>query len=68
VEDTGLRANSLVLILDELTKLAFAALQTAQAGDRRELCEISEKLLGLHVRFAAEYRYMLAAQLAIVPV
>ena len=68
MENTGLRGNSLVLILDELAKLAFAELQTAQAGDRRELCEISEKLLSLHVRFAAEYRYMLAAQLAVVPV
>ena len=68
MESTGLRENSLILILDELTKLALVALQTAQAGDRRELCEISEKLLGLHVRFAAEYRYMLASGLAIVSV
>lgn len=67
MEYTGLRGNNLILILDELTKLALAALQAAQAGDRRELCEISERLLGLQVRFAAEYRYMLAAQLPIVP-
>jgi hypothetical protein len=67
VEDTGLRGNSLILILDELINLALAALQTAQAGDRQELCEISERLLSLHVRFAAEYRHMLASQPAIIP-
>jgi hypothetical protein len=62
VEGTSLRGNSLILILDELAKLTLRALQAAQAGERRELCEIAESLLGLQVRFAAEYRYMLASQ------
>jgi hypothetical protein len=67
VEGTGLRGNSLILILNELIKLTRAALRSAQAGDRQELCEISERLLSLQIRFAAEYRHMLASQPAIIP-
>ena len=51
--------NGLMLVLEELARLYAAALYTVRAGDQRELCEISERLLGLHARFAAEYRAML---------
>jgi hypothetical protein len=66
MDDSVLRGNGLVLVLEELTKLALTALQTARAGDRRELCEICETLLVLNIRFAAEYRSMLASQLVAV--
>jgi hypothetical protein len=61
MEDSSVRRNGLVPVLDELAQLDAAALLTARMGGARELCEISEQLLGLHARFAAEYRAMLAA-------
>jgi hypothetical protein len=51
--------NGLMLVLEELARFDAAALHTVRVGDQRELCEISERLLGLHARFAAEYRAML---------
>ena len=51
--------NGLVLVLEELARFDAAALSTVRTGDQRELCEISEQLLDLHARFAAEYRAML---------
>jgi hypothetical protein len=53
--------NRLAVVLGQLAQSDAAALRTIQAGDQRELCEISERLLSLHLRFAAEYRSMLAA-------
>jgi hypothetical protein len=50
-------------VLDELVGLELTALQAVRAGDRQDLCDASEKLLALHVRFAALYRGMLASQL-----
>jgi len=49
-------------MLDELAGLDLTALHAARAGHRQDLCEASEKLLALHVRFAALYRRMLASQ------
>jgi hypothetical protein len=49
------------MVLRQLAQSDAAALRTIRAGDQRELCEISERLLRLHLRFAAEYRAMLAA-------
>jgi hypothetical protein len=60
MDDSGMRRNGLVPVLDELMELDAAALATARRGGQRELCELSERLLGLHARFAAEYRAMLA--------
>jgi hypothetical protein len=60
VDSPGMRASRLAVILDEMRTLDAAALRTVSAGDRRALCEISERLMELHLRFAAEYRAMLA--------
>jgi hypothetical protein len=54
--------DGLVSVLEELARFDSAALSTVRAGDQRELCEISERLLGLHARFAAEYRAMLVCR------
>jgi hypothetical protein len=48
-------------MLSELTELDLAALSAAQAGDQRDLCDASERLIALHARFAALYRRMLAS-------
>ena len=60
MDDYSTPRNGLVPVLDELMQLDAAALATAQRGGQRELFEISEQLLGLHARFAAEYRALLA--------
>jgi hypothetical protein len=60
MDDSTVPRNGLVPVLDELTQLDAAALATARGGGQRELFELSERLLGLHARFAAEYRAMLA--------
>jgi hypothetical protein len=57
----GLPENGLVLVLQELARFNAAALSTVREGDQQELCEISERLLGLHARFALEYRAMLVS-------
>jgi hypothetical protein len=61
MKDPGSPENSLAVVLRQLAQSDAAALRTIRAGDQRELCEISERLLRLHLRFAAEYRSMLAA-------
>lgn len=60
MDDSAMRRNGLVPVLDELMQLDAAALATARRGGQRELFELSERLLGLHARFAAEYRALLA--------
>jgi hypothetical protein len=61
MDDSIMRRNGLEPVLDELTQLDAAALATARrGGGQRELFELSERLLGLHARFAAEYRALLA--------
>jgi hypothetical protein len=49
-------------VLDELAQLHLTAIDAVRAGDRQGLCEASENLLALHLRFAILYRRMLADQ------
>jgi hypothetical protein len=59
--DLGAPENRLALVLEELARFDAAALCTVRNGDQQKLCEISERLLGLHARFAAAYRAMLVS-------